>query len=225
MDSGKKYAVDSQELFLTTEPAEFSFKGHKAFAVCMRVYDGDTIWIKLKLGDPWGVVKLRCRMYGYDCSEVRGGAEGTKEQTKLLGKMAKNFLSNLILNKLIFVVFGDNDMYGRPLIDVYNVSSTTTGMCSIDDESVNHSMVINGHGILYQGFGEKKNKLDVMYLSTLTDDDGINEIVEKFIKLNSGVIMPTIDVESKWLYQPNRRLDSPSCSDENNTNEIKQSSI
>lgn len=66
--------------------------------------------------------KIKVRLYGIDTPELKPKKDlSNREQHILKAKEARDFLSGLILNKIIKVVFMSNDKYGRPLVKLYTL--------------------------------------------------------------------------------------------------------
>lgn len=105
------------------------------------VYDGDTITIlvptKLHIYNMLGsdkvdlesdtnkanmiyFNKIRLRLMGIDTPEIKPRKDlPNRDEHIAKAKAAKDFLSNLILGKIITVKFLQNDKYGRPLANIY----------------------------------------------------------------------------------------------------------
>jgi micrococcal nuclease len=84
----------------------------------IKVYDGDTITIAAKL--PYAaspMYRFSVRLNGIDCPEIRG----KNDQEKEIAQIAKKRLSDLILNKIVFLSNVKTEKYGRMLADItYN---------------------------------------------------------------------------------------------------------
>lgn len=78
---------------------------------CLKVYDGDTIFVGAKVSSK-SFAKFKVRIYGIDTPEIR-----TKNlEEKAQGLEAKNFLENKILNKILQIeIRKETDKYGRLL--------------------------------------------------------------------------------------------------------------
>lgn len=84
--------------------------------IVIKVYDGDTITIASKLPyDNSPLYRFSVRLNGIDCPEIKGKTE----EEKLCAEIAKNELSNLILNKIVILKNKKTEKYGRILADVY----------------------------------------------------------------------------------------------------------
>ncbi len=72
-----------------TRPETYNFKKAKI----LKVYDGDTYWIGTYNHNRF--VKYPVRLYGIDCPELKD------PNTRIQGYAAKDFVSDLILNKIV----------------------------------------------------------------------------------------------------------------------------
>lgn len=92
----------------------FSFDGQTFLCKCVSVYDGDTITVAFQ---PYGheFYKFHIRLSGIDTPEVRTKNIDEKKQ----GLLVRDFLRELILNKLVTIKCGKFDKYGRLLAYVY----------------------------------------------------------------------------------------------------------
>ena len=84
--------------------------------VVIKVYDGDTITIASKLPyENSPLYRFSVRLNGIDCPEIKGKTEEENQCAQL----AKNELSNLILNKMVILKNTKTEKYGRILADVF----------------------------------------------------------------------------------------------------------
>lgn len=125
------------------------FHNTKFLAKVVNCYDGDTIRLAFFLG-PDHIYKYNCRMNKYDCPEMKPRKPKTVElglEEKRMAILAKDYISNLILDKIVYVeVSGKgngNDLYGRPLVDVYTSRDSK--------KSVNDEMIEKRYGYPYKG--------------------------------------------------------------------------
>ena len=81
-------------------------------AKCVRVYDGDTVWLAFEHAGQ--VVRSSARLMGVDTPEVRTRCSVEKQA----GLAARDDLRNMILDKLVRVRIDDKDVdkYGRMLV-------------------------------------------------------------------------------------------------------------
>tara|TARA_A100001015_G_C14934980_1_gene690047 strand:- start:883 stop:1317 length:435 start_codon:yes stop_codon:yes gene_type:complete len=125
----------------------WSLKGKKIKVKVLKVYDGDTIWIALKLKGK--IYKLKIRLYGIDTPEMKPPKNQVDRDKEIAeAKKSKTFLSDLVLNKIITIKCGDWDKYGRLLATLY-----INNYCSNID--VNKLMIEKGLAKEY--FGGTKN--------------------------------------------------------------------
>jgi micrococcal nuclease len=107
----------------------------------IKVYDGDTITIASKM--PWDnspFFRFSVRLNGIDCPEMR-----TKNvNEKKCAKLAKEMLSNNILDKIVTLKNVQLEKYGRILADVY-----------IQDINVTDCLIKNHLAVEYHG-GKKQ---------------------------------------------------------------------
>jgi endonuclease YncB( thermonuclease family) len=103
----------------------------------IKVYDGDTITIASKLScDNSPVYRFSVRLLGIDSPEMKSKTSTEKQ----LAIVARDALSDLIMNKIVQLKNISTEKYGRVLANVY-----------LDDLHVNHWMLDNNHAIPYDG--------------------------------------------------------------------------
>ena len=123
---------------------EFTLAGQQCEAKVIDVYDGDTVTLAFVFAGH--IFRKRCRVDGVDCAEIRTNSA----EEKGVGLEAKEFVTALLLNKIIWVEFStEGDKYGRLLGKIY----TKKGGVSLA------SMLIS-HGYGYEYHGEKKQKFE-----------------------------------------------------------------
>ena len=112
----------------------------KGFVI--KVYDGDTITIASKLPyENSPLYRFSVRLNGIDCPEIKGKDDHEKQ----CAQIAKQELSDLILNKIITLKNIQTEKYGRVLADVY-----------LDDFHLNQHMLDKRLAVIYNG-GTKIN--------------------------------------------------------------------
>jgi len=106
--------------------------------IVIKVYDGDTITIatKLPLKKDNTIYRFSIRLKNIDCPEINSNNSEEKEYAIL----AKNALSQKILNKEVIVKNTSIEKYGRILADVY-----------LKNESINNWLLENRYGVKYDG--------------------------------------------------------------------------
>lgn len=133
---------------------DFSYEGVVSIAKVVSIYDGDTCRLafpypnKYPNGEPEIIMKS-CRLACIDTPEIRTCNSLEKEK----GLEAKEYLRSLILGGngtgLVFVKFGKDDKYGRPLITLYRKEEDfeTYGF----QASINQMMLNSSHAKPYDG--------------------------------------------------------------------------
>ena len=113
---------------------KFTLDGLIKTAKVVKVYDGDTITVIFKHKDEYN--KWNCRIYGIDTPEIK-----TKNpEEKKAAILARDFLKDLILEKIVQIECLGFDKYGRLLTNVF-----------YDDKNVMKTMIENKFGKLYFG--------------------------------------------------------------------------
>ena len=132
------------------DTVEFTFpiKGGRV----IKCYDADTITIASKL--PYKespLYRLSVRLTGIDAPEIKGKNEEEKE----LAKHARDFVSNLILNKYVRLENVESEKYGRILADVY-----------IGDVHLNELLIRERYAVKYGGGTKVKPTSWLKYKNT-----------------------------------------------------------
>ena len=146
----------------TNEYKNFDLHGITGDFYVESVYDGDTITIlvpikthiyNMTLSNQIDVMsdsnssntvylhKIRVRLLGIDTPEMKPPKNMPNREAHIeKANAAKEFLSNMILNKIVKVEFLSNDKYGRPLCKIYLIS-----------QCINDLMVEKGFAKKYDG--------------------------------------------------------------------------
>ena len=127
----------------TSKTNKFSLNGYKTFAKCVHVYDGDTIHVVFKMPNSNECYKWIVRVMGIDTPEMK--TKNTYE--KQLATKARDFLRNLILDKIVLVECLDFDKYGRLLGDIY---------CEGNEMSISNQLIEKGYAKSYDGGTKSK---------------------------------------------------------------------
>lgn len=107
--------------------------------------------------------KIKVRLFGIDTPELKPSKNLIDREAHITkAKEARDFLSNMILNKLVKVKFLQNDKYGRPLVKLYVNTIEEKEIC------LNDLMVSKGYAKEYNG-GTKN--IDFTDLTDLVDID------------------------------------------------------
>jgi len=124
------------------EPVHLS--GRELKARVLSVYDGDTVTVGYRVNG--GFWKSSLRIYGIDAPEMkpirRDRSILSLEREKAAALASRNFLSDLILNRVVDLKLHDKsrDKYGRLL-----------GAIFYRGENISEKMVESGHAIRYYG--------------------------------------------------------------------------
>ena len=119
------------------DTVEFTFpiKGGRV----IKCYDADTITIASKL--PYNdspMYRLSVRLNGIDTPEIKG--KGISDEEKEAAKQARDFVSNLVLNKFVRLENIESEKYGRILADVF-----------IGDIHLNNLLLKERYAVKYDG--------------------------------------------------------------------------
>ena len=130
----------------------YSLKGHFRCKV-VDVYDGDTVTIVLYVNGEYQKHKLR--MYGYDSPEMHPRKNIiNRDYVIQKATLAKDFMKDLVLDKICIFESMGYDKYGRLLGNLYLSELYMKGKC------VNFIMLENKHGYEYSGGTKRKNTMD-----------------------------------------------------------------
>ena len=132
----------------------FEFKFPITGGQVIKVYDADTITIASKL--PYNdspMYRLSVRLNGIDTPEIKG--KDISDEEKESAKTARDFVSNLVLNKYVRLENIESEKYGRILADVY-----------IEDIYLNELLIKQRYAIKYDGGTKKKPSSWIKYKLT-----------------------------------------------------------
>ena len=127
----------------TSKTSKFSLNGYRTHAKCVHVYDGDTVHVVFKMPNSNDCYKWIIRMMGIDTPEIK--AKNTYE--KQLAVKARDFLRDLILDKIIIIECLDFDKYGRLLGNLFIEGNET---------SISNMMIEKGFAKAYDGGTKSK---------------------------------------------------------------------
>jgi len=147
----KKYTEDDSGI-QWEDTVEFTFPITGGRVI--KVYDGDTITIASKLPyDSSPLYRFSVRLNGIDAPEIKGS--GISDEEKEAAKIARDFVSNLILNKFVKLTNVQNEKYGRVLADIY-----------IDDIHLNDLLIRERYAVKYDGGTKMKPSSWIKYRVT-----------------------------------------------------------
>lgn len=168
---------DNLHIINTVEYRNFDLNNVVGKFYVESVYDGDTITLfvptKLSiynmcssnsidlnsdsnLSNKIIINKVKVRLYGIDTPELKPKKDlVNRDQHIEKAKEARDFLSGLILNKIIKVVFMSNDKYGRPLVKLFTTNIVSDELC------INDLMIKKGFAKKYDG-GTKTDDFELI---------------------------------------------------------------
>lgn len=133
-----------------TVPFTFPIKGGRV----IKIYDADTITIASKLPyDSSPIYRLSVRLNGIDTPEMKG--KNISEEEKNASINARDFVSNLTLNKFVRLENVSSEKYGRILADVY-----------IGNIHLNELLLKERYAVPYDGGSKKKPNSWLKYRMT-----------------------------------------------------------
>jgi endonuclease YncB( thermonuclease family) len=131
---------------------------------CVSVYDGDTVNIVF---NPFGlntdqIYRFRTRLLGIDTPEIK--TKNMNEKKKAI--LVRQYLRDLILNKLVYIKCEGFDKYGRLLVYIYDKLHELPDMTNKDNNlkmggilnSVNQILIDKEYAYSYDG-GKKRELL------------------------------------------------------------------
>jgi endonuclease YncB( thermonuclease family) len=136
------------ELSIENIPKLYTLNGKEKWARVVDVYDGDTLNIIFFVGSE--LQNHKFRLYGIDTPEIKPlKSISNRDEVIDSAKKSKEYLASLILNKVVYIKFRQEEKYGRLMGEIYFDNTTTSS-----NASVNQLMVQNGYA--YEYFGGKK---------------------------------------------------------------------
>lgn len=109
----------------------FSLYQYKA--TVLRVVDGDTAWLRIDRGFR-EFFETSCRLYGINAPELSTGAPGAQ---------ARDWLTQRIVGKTLYVKSEKLDKYGRPLVTLFDPAPAIATF----EGSINADMLRAGHAV------------------------------------------------------------------------------
>lgn len=131
------------------EAEYFDFEGQTKKARVVSVYDGDTVTVVLDIYGRYH--KYKVRLAGIDTPELKP-PKNMKNREKEIEKAikAKKYLEGLILGKVVTLVCGKFEKYGRILAHIY-FKVNGIKMCA------NKMLLDEGYAVEYYGGTKGKN--------------------------------------------------------------------
>ena len=120
-------------------------------ATVVKVIDGDTIDVDIKLGFDVVLSKQRVRLYGIDTPESRT----RNKEEKIRGLLSKEYLrDNCYVGSVIRLASKERGKFGRILGIIYKDDD--------DEVSINDKMIEEGYAVPY--FGGNKDELEALHM-------------------------------------------------------------
>ncbi len=139
----------------------YSLNGKRLACKILKIYDGDTLWLAIKIHGKY--YKYKCRMYGYDSPEMKPPLKQKDRDDEIKrAHEAKDYLAKLMYEKHIEAEFFGYCKYGRPLVNLY-AAKIRIKLCGMNlrlDNNfilINKEMIESKHG--YEYFGGTKEKV------------------------------------------------------------------
>ena len=114
---------------------KFSFDGIKTYARVVKIYDPDTITIIFEWINQ--MIKLNIRLDGIDAPELKSKIKSESDACK----KGINKLNELINDKIIYVIFGKYDKYGRILARINTLEPIENELYCINDYLLKYNYV------------------------------------------------------------------------------------
>ena len=124
----------------------FSFEGLNTYAKVVKIYDCDTFNILIYYNEK--IIRLRIRLARIDSPEIKSNIKKERD----LAIRGRDYYTNKLMNKVVFVKLGKNGKFGRPLTEVY-----------YKHKNQNDEMVDFGYAVNY--FGGKKKSFEINNLT------------------------------------------------------------
>jgi len=132
---------------------KFSLEGLSFRGRVVSVYDGDTVKVIFKFRGVYNV--WNCRILGIDTPELR-----TRDlNEKRAAQRARDYLREIILNKIVNINCNKFDKYGRLLVEIKSGSIKNCNVAEGDNLDIGQHMIDLGHAQSYDGGTKKKFNL------------------------------------------------------------------
>ena len=126
---------------------EWTLKDRVFSVKVVKVYDGDTIWIALPLNGR--ICRMKVRLMGVDTPELKPPkSKKNREKEIKKAKAARDFLSEMIMDKIITIECGGWDKYGRLLGTLFIKKRK---YCTNYKININQLLIDKKHGVPYFG--------------------------------------------------------------------------
>lgn len=137
----------TEELINAAKTVEkFSLHGEYKKALVIDVYDGDTITVVFKHFNKINWWKVR--LLGINSPELRP-LSSLENRNEIINaaKASRDYLSEMILNKIIYIKCGNFDSFGRILAEIYLSSNDL--LEGEYEKSINNLMLTSNNAVEY----------------------------------------------------------------------------
>lgn len=102
-------------------------------ATVIRIVDGDTVWLRIDRGFR-EFFETSCRLFGVNTPELSTGVPGTT---------SRDWLTQRVVGKTLFVKSNKLDKYGRPLVTLFDPEPVSDAFsASVNQEMLNLGLAI-----------------------------------------------------------------------------------
>jgi endonuclease YncB( thermonuclease family) len=130
----------------SSAPKLHTMNGKELWCKIIDVYDGDTVDIIFYMANE--LLHYKFRLYGIDTPELKPlKIIANRNEIIERAKEAKLYLETLVLNKIVYIRFKNEEKYGRLMGNIYFSKSE-------NQKSINQMMIESGFAVEY--YGQKK---------------------------------------------------------------------
>lgn len=130
--TNEKIIKDLEQCNDKTPP--LTLNGIQTIAKCTKCYDADTVHLVIPYNN--GYYRWTCRLEEIDSAEIKS----KNKEEQIYATRSRDYLKNLILDKIVNVKCGKFDKYGRLLVYI-----------SINNININDDLVKKGYAYKYNG--------------------------------------------------------------------------
>lgn len=147
---GDKYHISDLMIDDVTTMPNTTYDGVITKGRVVSVYDGDTVTVAFYDGSK--VVKRPFRMYGYDAPEIHPRKDiHNRDLHVRAGNSVKQYLSDCINNKIVWIRFCKEEKYGRLMGYIYLQRGKNDSKLTSECACMNQVIIDQRYGKLYDG--------------------------------------------------------------------------
>lgn len=128
----------------------FSFDGIDTYAKVVKVHDADTVTIVFEWNNE--IIKLNARLDGIDAPELKSKVLSESAACKA-GTLR---LQEIIDDKVVRVVLGKFDKFGRPLVSIYTLEPIEDDITCVNDYLIRYQYVREYDGGKKEHWGQNE---------------------------------------------------------------------